>query len=233
MQALVPALGILIAAAFGLQAHADVVAFGLNGAGFSGHGLLTVSPNVAPRDPNPDCGKPANNPCRTDPVGAWRITAISGTFSDATDGISNAAITGVVEINPMNERDPKFDPLVPSSLSFIDFPGGYLSYNNLFFPKGSPIDCDFPFAGSFVDVFGMAFTVAGGYTANVWGDGDMFGPGTTTFGVGVSNAKGPLAYVFNGVNAAVPEPATWMLMLLGVGGLGFGLRRARRELTAA
>jgi len=85
---------------------------------------------------------------------------------------------------------------------------GYLTYNNLFFPNGSPIDCDFPFSGTFVDVFGMAFTVAGGYTVNLWGDGDMNGPGTTTYGVALTQGSTQLVYQFAGVDAAVPEPSS-------------------------
>jgi hypothetical protein len=34
-------------------------------------------------------------------------------------------------------------------------------------------------------------------------------------------------------NLAVPEPASWALMLIGVGGLGAALRASRRSLTAA
>lgn len=227
MKSQILAAGAAIAAlAFGAQAHAAVVSFGLSGGGFSGHGQLTITPNVAPADPDASCGTAGHNPCRTDPPGAFMITGITGAFTDAANGIYNAAITGLVPISPANERDPVFDPLVPSSLSFVDFSGGALSYNNLYFPGGSPIDCAFPYSGTIVDVFGMAFTVAGGYTVNLWGDGDMFGPGTTTYGVGVTDGTKELAYQFAGVNAAAtPEPAVWMMMLAGFGMVGASLRR--------
>ena len=35
------------------------------------------------------------------------------------------------------------------------------------------------------------------------------------------------------VNAAVPEPATWAMMILGLGGAGVMLRRRQRKLVAA
>jgi hypothetical protein len=237
MRAIVSAVGVFIATAmFVPQAQAAyVVPFEFSGAGFKAIGHITVEKNVPPADPNPNCGTPGNNPCRTDPPGAYRIVAIKGAFSDATDGITNAPITGLVPISPTNERDPKFDPLVPSSLSYIDYPGGALTYNNLFFPNGSPIDCDFPFSGTFVDVFGMAFTVKGGYTADLWGDGNMNGPGTKTYGVGVTDGTQGLAYVFAGINATsgVPEPSSWTLMLIGFGALGLGVRRRRGRSQAA
>jgi PEP-CTERM motif len=216
------------------QAHAAVVQFEFSGGGVSGSGWFTVAPDVSPPDPNPLCGTPGQNACRADPPGAYKITAVTGTFSDPANGVTRANITGLVPISPADERDPTFDPLVPTSLSFIDYaPGESLTYNNLYFPDGSPIDCDFPFKGTFVDVFGAAFTVDGGYIVDLWGDGDMFGPGTTTYGVAVVQGANELVYQFSGVNAAIPEPATWGLMLIGLGALGVRLRRARRPALAA
>ncbi|HMC96002.1 MAG TPA: PEPxxWA-CTERM sorting domain-containing protein [Polyangia bacterium] len=35
------------------------------------------------------------------------------------------------------------------------------------------------------------------------------------------------------MSAAVPEPASWALMIIGFGGLGAGLRRTRRNVASA
>jgi hypothetical protein len=232
MRAIVPSIGILVAAwVFGSQAEAATATFSFSGGPFSGSGVLTFVPDVSPADPNPMCGTPGNNPCRSDPVGAYAITGVTGAFSDTNLGISDAAITGLIPIDPANERDPTFDPLVPTSLSFVE---AGLSYNNLFFPTGSPIDCDYPFAGTFLDVFGMAFTIAGGDTVNLWGDGAEPGVGRT-YGVGVASGASVLDYQFDGVSGApsVPEPATWALMLGGLGLAGTMLRHRRSVALAA
>ncbi|HEX5262037.1 MAG TPA: PEP-CTERM sorting domain-containing protein [Phenylobacterium sp.] len=232
MQAALLAIGAMFAVStIGLRAEAATSVFSFSGGPFSGSGVFTIVPNVSPPDPNPLCGTAGNNPCRADPPGAYAITNVTGTFSDSNLGITNAAITGLVPIHPANERDATFDPLVPTSLSFIDYPGppaGALTYNNLFFPDGSPIDCAYPFSGTFLDVFGVAFTVAGGYTVDLWGDGAEPVIGLT-YGVGVTNGQGLLDYQFDGVSgtASVPEPSTWALMLMGFGGLAWSLRRTR------
>jgi hypothetical protein len=221
----------------GFQAKAaTTTGFSLSGGPFSASGVFTITPNISPPDPNPLCGTAGQNPCRTDPAGAFAITGVTGTFSDSKLGILDAPITGLVPIHPAPPRDAVFDPLVPASLGFIDYgpPAGSLTYNNLFFPKGSPIDCDYPFTGTFLDVFGMAFAIAGGDTVDVWGDGDEPGVGLT-YGVGVTNGLKLLDYQFDRVNAVagVPEPATWALLLAGFGGMGALLRGRRRRGPAA
>jgi hypothetical protein len=50
---------------------------------------------------------------------------------------------------------------------------------------------------------------------------------------GSAQAQPPFALLDNVTVSAVPEPATWALMLVGVGALGAGLRMRRREVFAA
>lgn len=229
------AVGVFAAASVLVSpAQAAMSRFEFSGLGVSGSGWFTIAPDVSPPDPNPLCGTSGQNPCRADPPSAWKITGVTGTFSDPGNGIVNAPITGLIPISPANERDPTFDPAVPTSLSFLDYsPGNYLSYDNLFYPSGAPIVCAFPFTGTYVDPFGAAFTVDGGYSVVLWGDGNFNGAGTTTFGVGVVQGSNLLYYQFAGIDGGVPEPATWGLMLLGVGLLGARLRNGRRVALAA
>ena len=224
VQTKIPAVAALITTllaplAFAAPANAGQIAFQFNGAGYSGSGIFTFVPNVSPPDPNPTCGTLGNNICRTDPPGAYAITGITGSFTDTGLGLANAAITGLVPTKPSNERDLIFDALVPASMSYFDFgplPADAFTYNNLFFPNGSPIDCDFPFAGTVFDVFGLGFTVTGGYTAVLWGDGDLFGPGTTTYGFGLTDGTTKVIYQFAGVTASVPEPSSLALLATGL-----------------
>jgi len=228
------------ALALSAPASARVVDWSIDGLGVSGHGTFSIVPDHSPPDPDPLCGTAGHNPCRSDPAGAWAITGVSGVITDANAGVADAAITGLIPINPAPERDPVFDPLVPSSLSFYDYDpanNGDFTYNNLFFPNGSPIDCAFPFAGTFVDVFGAAFTLAGGYVADLWGDGDfpVPGGGTQTYGFRLEQGTQELDNQFAGINgvAAAPEPAAWMLLLAGFSGLGLVLRRRRTGMAVA
>jgi len=92
-------------------ARADIWQLQFNGAGISANVNLAVAPNVSPPDPNPSCGTLGNNPCRTDPVGAYMITGISGTFSDSNNSFVDNQPLNIVNaqlpassrsIRPMN-----------------------------------------------------------------------------------------------------------------------------------
>jgi len=57
------------------------------------------------------------------------------------------------------------------------------------------------------------------------GAGDVFG---FLFGPGQNNDHDLTAFAFT-VTDAVPEPGTWAMMLLGLGGIGLAVRRRKRE----
>ncbi len=200
------AAGAVIAAlACGPQARADAIAFGFSGAGVGGSGLLTFVPDTVVGDPS----------------GAYTITNISGTFSDSNVPISNVEITGLAPVNPVS---PPLGAPIPASLSYLSVVNpppldSAISYDNLYYPDGSPITCPgYPLAGGFLDVYGALFTLSNNDVVDLFSNGE--GPGTPlSYGVGVVNeASTVIDYQSSGVSMGVPEPGSFWL--LGAGLLG-------------
>jgi hypothetical protein len=86
--------------------------------------------------------------------------------------------------------------------------------NNLFYLTGP----------SFVDGSGLGFITAVGTSVNLF-----FQDSAGSFRI---NTTGPFTSSFvsassSAVAAAVPEPGTWLMMLLGFGAIGAGMRRSR------
>ena len=79
----------------------------------------------------------------------------------------------------------------------------------------------------------------GSFLGQAWANGSYshleyhVGPGSYSFTVEGDGAGGLPAGFGVRLDSAVPEPATWALMLLGFGGMGLMLRRGRREAFAA
>lgn len=93
---------------------------------------------------------------------------------------------------------------------------GLFGANNLFYLTG-------PF---FVDGNGLGFTTAAGVSAN------LFVTNGTSFRVNTQGAgllTGLVTASATPIAAAVPEPATWAMMLVGFGAVGFSMRSARRK----
>ncbi len=183
-----------------------------------------------------------------DANGGYAITGITGTFSDTNNSLQgggplniiNATITGLQAINPIsplpvNVIAPDFSvfPIVngvPSPPAAVPSPG--LSYDNTYYPGGSPIVClDYPASGGPLDVYGVMFTLSNGDVVDVWSNGVFPGspPGTSfTYGVAVANGTYTYDYV-----SSVPEASTWAMMALGFAGLGLAGRRAAVRASAA
>ena len=50
---------------------------------------------------------------------------------------------------------------------------GFLTYDNLFWPSGSPPTAsDYPIGGGFLDIFGLLFDIGGDRVVNFWSNGD-------------------------------------------------------------
>jgi hypothetical protein len=217
---LVGAGAMIGALALGSWARAATFSFNVLGTGISGAVTLTATPDTVVGDP----------------TGAYTIQTISGTFSDAGVSISNAAITGLVAISPVS---PPVGAPAPVSLSFLNVanppPGDTaISYDNLFYPGGSPVTCaGYPFAGGIFDVYGVVFTLNNGdavdFFSNGEGPGMPLNYGAVVIALGSSNTV--IDYAAGGLG--VPEPATWSLMLVGLGALGTLLRERRRSARIA
>ncbi len=230
MRKLLAAAAMVAAVSAGASAQAGTFAFNFGGSGVNGSINLTY-------DTNPNTGVlPGTSPNPVDPIGSYIVTDITGTFTDHNIGINNAAITGIVLSSPSNPTPTNL--LAPHSFGFYPIVNGPetpegtiapgLSYDNLFYPGGSPQTAsDYPFHGGFLDIYGIVFTLGNGDAVNFWSNGDL---GGLSYGAAVTDGVNVLDYASP---VAVPEPASWALMLLGVGGVGVALRASRRKASVA
>lgn len=215
-----PLVGIIGIASMALLAQANTTNFSFSGPGVSGQGTFTYAPVSG---------------------GVDNITGITGTFSDSNAGlngktsIDNATITGLVAISPLstlptNVTAPDFSqfaiahgvPAQPPATT----PSPSLSYDNNYYPAGSPVVCsDYPASGGVFDVYGLMFTLSNGDVVGLWSNG-IFPHSTAPadYGVAVADTNYTYDYVNGGVTASVPEPSAWGLVA-ACAGLGFVRRR--------
>lgn len=174
-------------------------------------------------------------------AGAYEITGISGVFSDANNGLGivNAPVSALVPItrstpDSTNLLAPKdFSRFaVASGLSPIS--GGYATYDNLFWPGGSPQTAtDYPPHGGFLDIYGLLFEIGGGRVVNFWSNG-VGEDGSVDYGASVVSSSMAFDYVEGGVTAAevvTPEPGAFLLVGAGLVGV-FTWRRRTAATTA-
>jgi hypothetical protein len=222
------AAGVL--ALISLPAQAAVYAFNFSGSGVSGSVTLTY-------EANPRAGGPlGTSPNVFDPVGSYVVTGATGTLMNDNLGLSTT-ITGVVASNPSLPDDTNL--LAPASFGHyivangVPGPGGVapgFSYDNLFYPGGSPQTAtDYPFSGGFLDIYGLVFTTSSNIAVNFWSNGDL---GGLSYGAGFTDGIDVLGYVGDISVSAVPEPATWAMMILGVAVAGGSLRRRQHASVA-
>ena len=207
----------VVLAALASQAAADTVHFTFAGPGTSGSVNLSFGPATDAKDP-----------------GAYEATGISGTFSDQKLGISNAPIVG---LEPVTHATPEPDNhLAPADFSRFPVASGTyygsLSFDNLFFPAGSPQTADtYPFHGGPFDIYGLLFRIGQGQVVDFWSNGVLPGTNFVDFGVAVATSATSLDYVGSGVQVT-PEPSTLSLLALGAATLLLWKRSALQDLLA-
>jgi PEP-CTERM motif len=166
---------------------------------------------------------------------AYQVTGITGFVTSPAAGLVNAPITGLYAINHATP-DHTPQPPAPNDFSRIDTltlsAGQYApTYDNLFWPGGSqPVTLNYTNHGGFLDIFGLMWTMAGGYIANFWSNGTTQSGGID-YGISVINLNTNTfaQYVSGGVT--VPEPTA--MALLGAGLVGLGAVRRRRAVDRA
>jgi hypothetical protein len=219
-----------LAATATVGARADVVGIQLGGAGTGISGTVVLSYGPASDSKYPGQG--------------FEITAVSGTFSDATLGIFDAPIASLVPILPTPPLDPPPNPnlLAPHDFSHFAVANGlpsdnhgFLTYDNLFWPDGAPPTASaFDGAGGFLDIYGLMFGIGNGIFVDLFnnGVGAFSGIDYGGFGAAVATHDTRLDYVAGGVTATAPEPSTWAMMILGFAGLAFAGYRTSRKAAA-
>lgn len=111
---------------------------------------------------------------------------------------------------------------------------GYDNYSHLYQNSFNPAD---QFTNLLVgnddnpDVGLSGFTIALTTGTNYFFVGSGFN--NLDFGDFSLNVSGPGIATFDRISAAVPEPATWAMMLLGFGCIGYSMRRSRRKTAIA
>ncbi len=210
--------------AFGSSASASVVRIHFSGTVGSGYADLTLG-GTDPADVVDASKQPLT------------ITGASGVFGGVT-------ITGVRDLDPTTAPGE----VLPHSYSLFSIPGhgdhDGISYDNLFYPNGSPLIClvdgtlVYPFSGGFLDLMGVMFTLDNGSFVDLWSFGDtapgFFGPswpGGLTYGMSLIQPKVGGGYeVLDAppfASASVPEPN--FLWLLGAAMVGLFAWRRRVE----
>jgi hypothetical protein len=211
------------------QAHAATMPITFSGQGVSGSLVITFGAATDTKYPTT----------------AFEITNVAGTFTDTNNGLGivDAPVALFPILSPPSVPEPT-NFLAPHDFSrFAVASGlpsdnhGFVTYDNLFWPGNAPPTAsDFDGHGTFLDIYGLAFTIEGGSKlVDLFSYGLCCGPPGAVFGLAVVDSQQTFDYFTNaGISASTPEPSTWAMMVLGFAGLGFaGYRKARKTVAIA
>jgi hypothetical protein len=119
------------------------------------------------------------------PTTAFEITDVTGTFTDTNDGLDivDAPVSLFPILSPPSTPDPT-NLLAPNDFSKFKvasglpmMSGGFVTYDNLFWPGNAPATAsDFSGHGTFLDIYGLAFTIGGGTVVDLFSNGIGFAP---------------------------------------------------------
>ncbi len=161
------------------MAEGGIAPFSISGQGITASGLLTYQPVSL-----------------TGFAGvAWRVTGVTGTFSDTVSGINgpftSVLASGMDYTKAPSRQDLGANPPIVGNLGTVTGSTVQLSYgpstkssfDNLVYPNGdSPTLClpYYSYGGGRIDIFGLGLLVdtGGGTTAlvNVWSNGNLNNP---------------------------------------------------------
>lgn len=193
---------LLLAASLTRDANAATVALNFAGSGINASLQLTYGPATDQKYPE-----------------ALQVTGISGTFSDTNNGLNliNAVVGPLQPVKqdtpePTNLLAPKNFSRFAVATGLDPVSNGFLTYDNLFWPGGSPPTAsDYPLHGGVLDIYGLMFEIGGGRVVNLWSNGDPIGSGVgPIYGVAVATSASALDYV--GEVTLAPEPSTFAVL---------------------
>jgi hypothetical protein len=146
----------------------------------------------------------------------------SGFFGGSLNATGTLTTSDASSVNPLNGFTVQTITGISGVFNGSAITGlapGVFGANNLFYLTG-------PF---FVDGNGLGFTTAAGVSANLFvTNGSAFRVNTQGAGL----LTGLVTATATPVAAAVPEPATWAMLILGFGAIGYSLRSTRKAARA-
>jgi hypothetical protein len=165
-------------------------------------------------------------------------STVSGHVNQDGSDVTFEVSSGTIDLNGQGEAIINGDPLLEDLLVTFEKSWGAVTFT-LESPTGQE-DPNFDFSDFTLTVNGSTVFGAGGSPACTFcivDNGEnkftVSGPGVNslyfTFDPAIGDAKQFRVEFFN----AIPEPATWAMMIMGFGGVGAMLRNRRRRLAFA